>query len=172
MIAQARPGTLLIAPYTDFTTRFETMGCTRIEGFLYMHPPAKIAGRDSEARHACRLRTARAPEKWLCRGWVSRRAAPCPAPLGAWRLVGRRTLWVRIQPLVIGVPVGNIGVILRPPRLDPAVHQPLPQRRHHRCHRHHRIAVGQLRGLIRRCRFAARETADPACNDGRNGAAN
>ncbi len=41
LIAQARPGTLLIAPYTDFTTRFETMGCTRIEGFLYIIRPPK-----------------------------------------------------------------------------------------------------------------------------------
>lgn len=41
MIAQARPGTLLIAPYTDFTTRFETFGCARIEGFLYSIRPAK-----------------------------------------------------------------------------------------------------------------------------------
>lgn len=36
LIGQARPGTLLIAPYTDFTTRFETLGCARIEGFLYI----------------------------------------------------------------------------------------------------------------------------------------
>ncbi|OYU40917.1 MAG: hypothetical protein CFE33_02240 [Pseudorhodobacter sp. PARRP1] len=41
LIAQALPGTLLIAPYTDFTTRFETMGCTRIEGFLYAIRPPK-----------------------------------------------------------------------------------------------------------------------------------
>lgn len=41
LIALARPGTLLIAPYTDFTTRFETMGCTRIEGFLYIIRPPK-----------------------------------------------------------------------------------------------------------------------------------
>ncbi|MES2435326.1 MAG: class I SAM-dependent methyltransferase [Pseudomonadota bacterium] len=41
LITQARPGTLLIAPYTDFTTRFETMGCTRIEGFLYIIRPSK-----------------------------------------------------------------------------------------------------------------------------------
>lgn len=44
LIGQARPGTLLIAPYTDFTTRFETLGCTRIEGFLYMiRPPKTLA---------------------------------------------------------------------------------------------------------------------------------
>ena len=41
LTGQARPGTLLIAPYTDFTTRFETMGCTRIEGFLYIIRPPK-----------------------------------------------------------------------------------------------------------------------------------
>ncbi len=41
LIGQARPGTLLIAPYTDFTTRFETLGCTRIEGFLYIIRPSK-----------------------------------------------------------------------------------------------------------------------------------
>jgi len=32
---------LLIAPYTDFTTRFETLGCTRIEEFLYIIRPPK-----------------------------------------------------------------------------------------------------------------------------------
>ena len=41
LIGQARPGTLLIAPYTDFTTRFETFGCARIEGFLYIIRPPK-----------------------------------------------------------------------------------------------------------------------------------
>ena len=41
LIGQARPGTLLIAPYTDFTTRFETLGCKRIEGFLYIIQPPK-----------------------------------------------------------------------------------------------------------------------------------
>ncbi|MDZ4391862.1 MAG: hypothetical protein U1B82_02705 [Cypionkella sp.] len=41
LIGQAQPGTLLIAPYTDFTTRFESLGCTRIEGFLYSIRPPK-----------------------------------------------------------------------------------------------------------------------------------
>ncbi|MDB5664475.1 class I SAM-dependent methyltransferase [Cypionkella sp.] len=41
LTTQASPGTLLIAPYLDFTTRFETLGCTRIENFLYMIRPLK-----------------------------------------------------------------------------------------------------------------------------------
>lgn len=39
IISQARDGTLLIAPYTEFTTRFEDLGCLRIDGFLYMIRP-------------------------------------------------------------------------------------------------------------------------------------
>lgn len=35
----AQPNTLLIAPYLDFTTRFETLGCQRIERFLYIIRP-------------------------------------------------------------------------------------------------------------------------------------
>lgn len=52
LIGQARPGTLLIAPYTDFTTRFETMGCTRIAGFLYcIRPPKSLPATLKRALH-------------------------------------------------------------------------------------------------------------------------
>jgi hypothetical protein len=52
LIGQARPGTLLIAPYTDFTTRFETLGCTRIEEFLYcIHPPKSLPATLKRALH-------------------------------------------------------------------------------------------------------------------------
>ncbi|GLS88726.1 hypothetical protein GCM10010873_37000 [Cypionkella aquatica] len=52
LIGQARPGTLLIAPYMEFTTRFETLGCARVEGFLYMiRPPKSLATILRTARH-------------------------------------------------------------------------------------------------------------------------
>ena len=41
LIGQARPGTLLIAPYAEFGPRFEAYGCARIEGFLYIIRPPK-----------------------------------------------------------------------------------------------------------------------------------
>jgi hypothetical protein len=53
----------------------------------------------------------------------------------------------RIQPLVVGMPVDDVGIVPLAPGLDPLVHDPLPQRGHHRSHRHQRIAIGQLRRL-------------------------
>jgi SAM-dependent methyltransferase len=49
IIAQARPGTILIAPYALFSDRSESLGCGRVDGAVYLTrtlPP--------EAREVCR----------------------------------------------------------------------------------------------------------------------
>ena len=49
IIAQARPGTLLIAPYALFSDRAESLGCGRVDGAVYLTRTSS-----PEARAVCR----------------------------------------------------------------------------------------------------------------------
>ena len=53
-----------------------------------------------------------------------------------------------IQPLIIPLPIRDVGIMLPSPLPHAFVHHALPQRRHHGEGGHHRVAVGELGGGV------------------------
>ena len=62
--------------------------------------------------------------------------------------VGRGLSPQLIQPLIIPLPIHDVGVVLASPLPHAFVHHALPQRRHHGEGGHHRVAVGELGGGV------------------------